>query len=645
MSLRQRNDSLSMAERADVDQLCLQFEDQWLAGRRPVIEHYLPRIQAGAREDLLRELLLIEIEYQRGQGGLPSEQEYVGRFPGSAVMIRGLVTRAMERDAVVRYLPGNRIGRYAVKSLLGTGAFANVYQAYDEQLQRDVAVKVASRSGESWTESDLARLLDEARAVARLQHPSIVSVYDSGQLDDGTFFLVMQFVDGRSLRDELADRLPDDSTVRRILAEVASALNAAHAAGVFHRDLKPSNILIDSQGHALVCDFGLALCEQDQRRRAGECAGTLAYMAPEQVEGKADQLDGRADIWALGVLAYEMLTGRRPFQGATSDRLADEILKRDPRPPRQIAQQIARDLDVVCLRCLQKRPADRYATADDVRAAVVRDGSSRSMPSSWWMVACGLLLLLLAGFAARGVVPDLAAVRRTVGTMPLQATLELYVWGAGTERRRALLLEDPGAVPLRPGDQVRLSVKLNQAAFCYLLWLDSRGDILPVYPWQKGSWTTHPPPRPVDHVDLPATANAGWVIERTPAGAETLLLLVRHSPLPDDIRVDTLLGDFPNDFDTTLTHPVRFEQGELTAYQPRHFRTPSNDRGPKENRRPKGNSGPRGDDSLRVPRDRGPRLVDATQIDDRLLQLHRMLADKLKAQFSLVQAVTFPVAP
>ena len=280
-------------------------------------------------------------------------------------MIRAAFETAYQREAVARFVPGTRIGRYEVRRMLGSGAFAIVYLAWDGQLEREVAVKVPHRFL-LCDDQARQRFLEEARTIARLRHPRIVALHDAGKLDDGTIYLVMQHIAGSSLRDVLRAERLSLAESGEIAAKVADAMAAAHCAGVFHRDLKPGNILLDEDREPHVCDFGLAVQVENQRERQGECAGTLSYMPPEQLRGESHLLDGRADIWALGVIFYEMLTGRVPFEGQNPAQLCDEILHRDPRPPRQLDPRISRRQERVCLRCLAKQPAQRYPTAADV---------------------------------------------------------------------------------------------------------------------------------------------------------------------------------------------------------------------------------------------------------------------------------------
>ncbi len=255
------------------------------------------------------------------------------------------------------------IGRYEVRSLLGTGTFGEVYLAQDPLLGREVAIKVPRLTGVRGNNVD--DFLREARLVANIRHSALVEVFDVGH-EQGRCFIVMEYIKGQSLRDVLAANRLDISSASQMLAQVAEAVHAAHTVGLIHRDLKPANILIDPAGRPHVTDFGLAMGEDEQRRKAWQVSGTPAYMAPEQVRGESHRMDGRADIWSLGVILYEIITGRRPFGGSTVDDLFDEIIHREPRPPRQIDDRLPAELERICLKCLAKRVRDRYTTCRDL---------------------------------------------------------------------------------------------------------------------------------------------------------------------------------------------------------------------------------------------------------------------------------------
>jgi serine/threonine protein kinase len=255
--------------------------------------------------------------------------------------------------------------RYRLDVLVGLGGFGRVYRAFDTWLERDVAVKVP-RVDRPVTEGEVDLCRIEARKVARLRHPHIVPVYDVGR-EGATCFIVGEWVEGANLATRISEDRPDYPEAVRIVAEVADALARAHRAGYVHRDIKPANILIDPQGRAYLTDFGIAVVEEDLLRDV-TAAGTLPYMAPEQLGEGFGPIDHRADLYALGVVLYELLTGQRPFRAATPTELRQQILGGDPPPPRSIEPDVPEALERVCLRCLAKTPADRYRWADEVGA-------------------------------------------------------------------------------------------------------------------------------------------------------------------------------------------------------------------------------------------------------------------------------------
>jgi serine/threonine protein kinase len=206
----------------------------------------------------------------------------------------------------------------------------------------------------------------EARKVAKLRHPNIVPVHDVGQVGS-TCFIVGEWIEGTNLALLIRENRPGYREAARIVAEIADALAHAHRAGFVHRDIKPANILIDAQGWAYLTDFGVAVIEEELLQDV-TTAGTLPYMAPEQLGEEFGPMDHRADIYALGVVLYELLTGQRPFRGASPIELRTQILRDEPRPPRSVQPDVPEDLERICLRCLSKRPDHRYPGAEEVVA-------------------------------------------------------------------------------------------------------------------------------------------------------------------------------------------------------------------------------------------------------------------------------------
>jgi serine/threonine protein kinase len=256
-----------------------------------------------------------------------------------------------------------QIGRYKITGELGRGAMGVVYRATDPNIGRTVAIKTipaADASDSARAQRMRGRLFREARSAGRLSHPGIVTIFDV-EPDGATPFIAMEFVDGPTLEDALERGGLDGGRVFDILAQAAAALDYAHSQGIVHRDIKPANIMLAPGGTAKITDFGIAKADgAESLTRTGAIVGTPHYMAPEQIQGKA--VDGRADQFSLAVLAYEMLTGERPFAGEQMTTVAYRIVHEPPPPPERLNPSLGTGIRNVLLKGLAKKPESRYAT-------------------------------------------------------------------------------------------------------------------------------------------------------------------------------------------------------------------------------------------------------------------------------------------
>ena len=438
---------------------------------------------------------------------------------------------------------GKTLGHYRVKEQLGAGGMGVVYRAHDDRLDRDVALKVLPARSLA-DEDSRKRFRKEALALSKLNHPNIATIFDFDtdlSAPGGVDFLVMELVEGESLAQKVEGRALADKEVVTLGAQVADAFEEAHEHGVVHRDLKPANILVTAKGRVKVLDFGLAKL----LRPAGQtdvtasltttpaAAGTLPYMAPEQLQGEA--ADGRSDIYALGAVLYEMATGRRAFREELSTRLIDAILNRPPVSPRALEARISPELERIILKCLEKDPAQRYQSAKEIAVDLRRLGSpataaaiptvapARSPRGKSVYVAVGAGVLLLAAVAALNVGgwrqrlmgPGTAARIESLAVLPLEnmsrdpaqdyfadgmteeLTADLAQIGAlrvisrtsvmqykGTRKRMPEIGRELNVDALiegsvrRVGERVRITAQLIQAATDKHLWAKSyEGDL------------------------------------------------------------------------------------------------------------------------------------------------------------------------
>jgi WD40 repeat protein/tRNA A-37 threonylcarbamoyl transferase component Bud32 len=342
---------LTLLERA-----CDRFEAAWRDGRRPRMEDYLTEMPEAGRAALLRAMRSVERAYQGSD-----EARTIGQPTGPDGGEAGAAAPA--RSA---------IAGYEVLGELGRGGMGVVYKARQIRLNRSCALKMIL-AGDLAGARDTARFLAEAAAAARLRHPHIVQVYALGE-HDGRPYLELEYLEGGSLAKWLDGTPWPPHRAAELIATLAGAVEAMHARGIVHRDLKPSNILLEADGTPKVADFGLAkaLGADSGLTRTEEVLGTPGYMAPEQARGEAKQVGPAADVYALGAILYELITGRPPFRAATVLETLELVRSAEPVPPRRLVPRLPRDLETIGLKCLAKEPTERYPTAGALAADLGR---------------------------------------------------------------------------------------------------------------------------------------------------------------------------------------------------------------------------------------------------------------------------------
>jgi serine/threonine-protein kinase len=260
-------------------------------------------------------------------------------------------------------------GRYKILRKLGAGGMANVYLAEDQELGRRVAIKILNERHAN-DEQFVERFRREAKNAAGLSHPNIVSIFDRGEAE-GTYYIAMEYLDGRSLKELITTRGPAPINVAIEYArQILGALRVAHRQGLVHRDIKPHNVLVDGEGRVKVTDFGIARAGPSQMTEEGSIIGTAQYLSPEQAQGAP--VTPASDLYSVGIVLYELLTGTVPFAGETPVELAMKHLSKVPEPPSHVRPEVPRDLDFVIMRALAKAPADRYQSADEMDADLAR---------------------------------------------------------------------------------------------------------------------------------------------------------------------------------------------------------------------------------------------------------------------------------
>jgi len=417
---------LPVASLRAIDAVCSRFEQQWRAGAAPRMEDYCAQLTGPEFPVLFRELLVLELEYRQRRGEAPALEQYVKRLPRQARLLsdawpdvqkrveRALAARAsrssMPNSATVapedkqasalvaaRPSPGGRadsvrtlapaekqacapglpqLAGFEVLRELGHGGMGVVYEARQQGLKRIVALKMMLPGGK-FSGERRARFRAEAEAIARLKHPNIVEIYALGE-HEGQPYFVLEYCPGGSLTRKLDGTPATIAEAARTVELLGRAMAVAHERHIVHRDLKPANVLLTAEGTPKVTDFGLAkLLDDDSiQTQSGAVLGTPCYMAPEQA-ANSNKIGPPADVYSLGAILYELLTGRPPFKGATGMETLLQVMSDEPVSPSALCPRLARDLETICLKCLQKDPGKRYATAGELADDLQRFNEGR----------------------------------------------------------------------------------------------------------------------------------------------------------------------------------------------------------------------------------------------------------------------------
>lgn len=481
------------------------------------------------------------------------------------------------------------IGPYQVVELLGSGGYGNVYLCRDQAAAgREVAVKVPHRAD--------AILHNEIRSVVKLsRHPGIVTIFHVDVSNPYPQYVVFEYMSGGSLRSRIERGNYDRKEAIRWCIGVARALNYAHKQRIVHRDMKPENILFDRYGEPIVTDFGMARVDGESTFNDSSAQiGTRRYMSPEQAGFHSDWATPRTDIYSLGVILYELICRRVPFESTNVFELMEEIKERDPEAPSFWDETIPRELDDICMKALRKDPTQRFNTAGDMAEQLenfLGDGefSWRSLPTLW-MAGVALLAIFAISLVWRGLTnspgtpsqSDLATVRAdgsiagplkparpgersSEASLPI-SSLEVHLQPKDQEGIFEILSVDSSAdVPIRNGDKIQLHASLAKAQYVYLYWIASESAPHRLWPTDSGV------EKPVSTVRSPQENNM-WHTVKGGGGVEAAVMLTSDTQLEESQRTqieDALPDTFQEGIDigrvTLVTFPVRKENGSDRA--------------------------------------------------------------------------------
>jgi hypothetical protein len=498
-------------------------------------------------------------------------QTPVASHPGSA-------SSAVRSFASHSSMPDGLLGRFHYVRTLGEGGFGVVLQVWDPELQMHRAIKVPHRQLIESGKVDPEAYVREARKLARLgKHPGIVEVFDVQRMENGTPYLVSEFISGGSLASRIKSGRMDWREAARLIAQIADAIGHAHSKGVVHRDLKPANILLTDEGKPVVVDFGLALGDDEFSYRPSVC-GTYCYMSPQQVNGAADRVDGRSDIFSLGVILYQLIAGRLPYKSHDVSSIKREIVHDQPTPVRQYNPVVPPQLESICRKAMAKEPVDRYSTAADFAAAlraVADEGAGEGAKTQGVLSRTSTLWLSIAATAAVFALAAALVMNRSRSTIVPDSALAPAAGAAAAGPNLEILMQkkdEPGSfrrlaiadLPLHVGDKLQFHVTVPKPMYAYIYWIDFHGKPERYWPPTESDLAKQ---QPISELDSPAKTEIGpesqwWQVTAT-GGPEIIFVGVSDKPLGASELGDLETHSGP--FAASLQNYLRNQHGMLAA--------------------------------------------------------------------------------